>query len=141
MAEALQTVRVTRRFDAAPERLFDAWLDQGTIGTWLFATPDGAMTAVELDPRVGGAWRIVERRDGEDWEHRGEYLAIDRPRLLKFSFVDPVFAKATSVTVAIAARDGGGEIALTHDGVLPEWVAPTTKGWGMILDGLARAVA
>ena len=120
MAEALNSVRVVRRFDVPPERLFDAWLDPDEVGTWLFATP--------------------ERRDGEEWEHRGEYLVVDRPLRLKFSFVDPVFAKTTYVTVEIAAQGDGSEITLTHDGVLPEWVAPTTKGWGMILDGLARAM-
>ena len=140
MAEALQTVHSARHIAAPPERLFDAWLDPHTTGSWLFATPDGEMTAVEIDPRVGGAWRIVERRDGKEWEHRGEYLMVERPDRLKFSFIDPVFAKTTYVTVEIARNGDGSKITLTHDGVLPEWAAQTTKGWGMILDGLARQV-
>lgn len=138
VAEDLQTVRVVRRFDAPAERLFDAWLDRETVGAWLFATPEGEMIAVEIDPRVGGAWRLVERREGREWEHRGEYLALDRPRRLRFSFTDPVFALTTFVTVEIAPRDGDRELTLTHERVLPEWAAQTSQGWGMILDGLAR---
>ncbi len=53
---------VERHIDAPPERVFDAWLDAGAVGQWLFATPGGVMEKVEIDPRVGGKFLIVERR-------------------------------------------------------------------------------
>ena len=40
------TVRVTRRFGAAPQRVFDAWLDAKTAGKWLFATASGRSECV-----------------------------------------------------------------------------------------------
>src|SRR5436305_1640119 len=71
------TVRVIRRFNASPERIFDAWLDPVQAGKWLFATPSGKMVRVEIDARIGGLFTIVERRDGEDVKHTGEYIEMD----------------------------------------------------------------
>src|SRR6185295_11003762 len=60
------TVRVTHRFRASAERVFDAWLDPVRAGTFLFASPDGKMLRAEIDPRVGGRFEFVDRRDGID---------------------------------------------------------------------------
>lgn len=135
------TLNVVRRFAAAPERVFDAWLDLETAGKWLFATPGGQMVRVEIDARVGGRFTIV-RRDGDDVEHVGEYLEIDRPRRLVFTFAVPKFsAETTRVSIEIVTAGQGCELTLTHEGVLQEWAQPTQRGWGMILDGLENHLA
>jgi uncharacterized protein YndB with AHSA1/START domain len=137
-SESTASIRVTRRFGASAERVFDAWLDPATAGKWLFATPTGQMIRVEINPRVGGSFTIV-RRDGDDVEHVGEYLEIDRPRRLVFTFRVPKFSDATTrVSVDIVALASGCELTLTHEGVLSEWVSRTESGWGMILDALAK---
>ena len=135
-------VRVTRRFEASPERVFDAWLDPQSAGKWLFATPTGQMVRVEIDPRTGGKFIFVDRRDGEDVEHTGEYLEMDRPRRLVFTFVVEKFSKQCSrVTVEFAPSDSGCELALAHENVLPEYVGRTEAGWSGVLDGLAVALS
>ena len=131
-------VQVKRRFSASPERVFDAWLDPDHAGKWLFATPTGTMTRVEIDARVGGKFTIVDRRDGEDIEHVGEYLEIDRPRRLVFSFGVPKFSSLfTRVAIDIVPLETGCELTLTQEGVLPDYADRTKQGWGMILGGLA----
>lgn len=57
-------MRVTHRFTASAERVFDAWLDPANVGKWLFATPDGVMVRVAFDARVRGKFVITERRGG-----------------------------------------------------------------------------
>ena len=132
------TVQVTRRFSASAERVFDAWLDPSTAGKWLFATPTGKMVKVKIDARVGGSYLIVEQRDGVDVEHVGEYLEIDRPRRLVFTLKVPKYSQEnTKLTIEIRALDSGCELTLTHEGVLPDYIASTTSGWNIILDHLA----
>ncbi len=136
--ESRVTVRATHRFAASPERVFDAWLDPGTAGKWLFATPTGHMTRVEIDARIGGRFSII-RKDGEDVEHTGEYLEIDRPRRLVFTFAVPKFSdEYTRVTIEIVPLETGCELTLIHEGVLPDYAERTPQGWRMILDGLER---
>ena len=57
-------LRITRRFDAAPERVFDAWLNPKTVRKWLFTSPADEMYTAELDARVGGKWTVTARRGG-----------------------------------------------------------------------------
>lgn len=139
--ETKQTVRVSRKFAHPPEAVFDAWLNPALAGKFLFATPTGIMKIVEIDAQVGGRFNIVETRDGEDAAHVGEYLEIDRPRRLVFSFGDDIAFDATTVTVEIVATPQGCELTLTHEGVLEQWVAQTNTGWSGILEGLDKALA
>jgi uncharacterized protein YndB with AHSA1/START domain len=141
-SDARPIVRVTRRFDASAERVFDAWLDPKTAGRWLFATATGQMVRVEIDARIGGQFIIVDRRDGEDVEHRGEYLDIDRPRRLVFTFGVPKYSSETTrVCIDIVPRETGCELTLTHEGVLPEYAERTKAGWTEILGRLAANLA
>jgi uncharacterized protein YndB with AHSA1/START domain len=141
-SDARPMVRVTRRFDASAERVFDAWLDPKNAGRWLFATATGQMVRVEIDARVGGRFIIVERRGGADVEHRGEYLNIDRPRRLVFTFGVPKYSSETTrVCVDIVPRGAGCELTLTHEGVLPEYAERTQAGWTEILGRLAADLA
>jgi uncharacterized protein YndB with AHSA1/START domain len=132
------TVRVTHRFTASPERVFDAWLDPEKARRFLFATPTGQMVVAETDPRVGGQFTFTDRRDGMDVVHTGEYLEIDRPRRLVFTFAVPTYSSVvTRVTIEIAPLDSGCELTLTHDGVPPEYAEGNVEGWSRILAGLA----
>ena len=133
-------VEVTRRIAAPPERVFDAWLDPKGVWHWLFATPDGVTERVEIDPRVGGRFRIDERRGDEIAEHFGEYVEIDRPRRLAFDFGTSFEETPTRVTVTIEADGDGSRVTLRHDGVWADWEDKTRQGWATILDGLARTL-
>ena len=135
-------VKVTYSFSASPKRVFDAWLDPETVGQWLFATPTGKMVRVEIAPRVGGRFTIVDRRNGEDVEHTGEYLEIDRPRRLVFTFGVPKYSPLFSkVTIEVEPAAQGCDLTLTQEQVPVEYLSSSEKGWTGILAGLARCLA
>jgi uncharacterized protein YndB with AHSA1/START domain len=135
------TVRVTRSFSAYAESTFDAWLDPKIAGLWLFATPTGQIVKAEIDARVGGKFTMTDRRCGEDVEHVGEYMEIDRPRRLVFKFVVPKYTQVwTQIAIEIVPRGTGCELTLTHEGVLAEYQSRTVNGWTMLLDSLGRVV-
>ncbi len=140
MSQLPVQVSVSRRFEHSPERVFDAWLDCATAGRWLFATPAGQMERVEIDPRVGGTFTIVERRGSEEALHSGTYVEIDRPRRLAFHFTserdDP---NPSLVTVGIERQENGCNLTLSHDmdQKWAEWADRVRQGWEMILANLA----
>jgi hypothetical protein len=77
-------------------------------------------------------------RNGEDVEHTGEYLEIDRPKRLVFSFAVPKYSSTyTRVAIDIAPAGAGCDLTLVHEGVLPEYQERTQSGWTAILDALA----
>lgn len=137
-AENLTSLRLSRRFDASPERVFDAWLHPEFADKWLMTTPDSESHRTEMDARVGGKWTIVDSRDRVDYTAIGEYLEIDRPRLLVFTFGMPQFSPEFSrVTIEILPEKGGCILNLTHENVLPDYRSDTIKGWGKMFDSLA----
>lgn len=139
-APVILTIR--RDFAASPERVFDAWLDPAQARRFLFATPEGEMRTVEIDARVGGTARIVERRAKGDAVHCLRFEVIDRPARLVFLFAaDPAGEGEWSrVSIAITPTATGCTLTLTHE-MDPQWAAyedQTRGGWTMILDNLAR---
>jgi uncharacterized protein YndB with AHSA1/START domain len=141
-AQSRLELRVTRRFGASAERVFDAWLDPDLARKFLFATPTGQVTRVEIDARPGGRYVIVDRRNGQDAAHFGEYLEIDRPRRLVFTLSVEENAKdADRIVVEIVPLQTGCELTLTHETSAPaDMKDRITEGWTSVLAGLDAAV-
>lgn len=137
----LVKLTVSHTYSSAPERVFDAWLDPDKAGRFLFATPDGEMIKVEIDPVVGGRFNFTERRGADDVEHLGEYLEIDRPRRLVFEFGVPAYSPDRGrVEVDIEGfAEGGCRLTLTA-WVDPAYAGRTERGWTMILANLDKVV-
>jgi len=139
IAETL-TVEVSRRVDAPPGTVFDAWLDPASARNWLFATEAGVMEKCEIDARVGGRFAIIERRGEDLAEHHGEYIELDRPRRLAFDFWSSFGEQRTRVTVTIEPDGDGSRVTLRHDGIWADYEERTRDGWAKILAGLAKTL-
>jgi len=138
-------VRVSRRFTAAPERVFDAWLDPRMIRRWMFGARlrDEEILRVAIDARVGGTFSFLVRREGVELDHVGTYREVDRPRRLVFTWgVGAESGDDSVVTVEIAPLAAGCELTLTHvmDAKWAEYAARTEAGWTRMLDVMAETV-
>ncbi|MFZ3182327.1 MAG: SRPBCC family protein [Methylocystis silviterrae] len=131
---------VSRRFAALPDVVFDAWFDPKAVGTWLFATPGGVSSHVEIDAKVGGDFAIHEQRGETLATHFGVYREIVRPSRIVFTLSIAASGPSTLVAVAIGPDGAGSLLTLTHQ--RPEGAAMDAgirAGWEGILEGLARA--
>jgi uncharacterized protein YndB with AHSA1/START domain len=134
-----RSLTITRRIRATPEELFDAWTDPESMRHWM--CPGDALEArARLDVRVGGTFQIDMIKPNVTYEHTGEYLVVDRPRKLSFTWVSvPTNGQRTVVTVQFTAvGPDETELTLTHEGFpSAESAAGHRTGWSSILDKLA----
>jgi uncharacterized protein YndB with AHSA1/START domain len=140
-AQTTRTVRVTHRFAAKAERVYDAFLDPDKAARFLFATPTGQIVRCDIDARVGGAFSIVDRRNGEDVTHAGTYVELDRPHRIVFTFlVEKYSSERSKVTIDIRPLPRGCELTLTHEipAAFAAFEERTRSGWEAILDVAAE---
>ncbi|HSB53537.1 MAG TPA: SRPBCC domain-containing protein [Gemmatimonadales bacterium] len=132
---------VRRQIAAQREKVFEAWLDSESLAHWM-RPGDSTHATVSVDPRVGGGFRIVmEGPTHGAVEHRGEYLAIEPPSLLSFTWISrPTDYQPTVVTIEFHERGTGTELVLTHRGLAPKAVEGHRKGWTDIVRLLDEAL-
>ncbi len=136
-------VRVTRCFDAAPEKVFDAWLDPEHIGSWMFgpSVRDEEIIHLNVDPRIGGKFSFYVRRGDALIDHVGTYRVIDDPRRLAFTWgIAGDSEEESVVTIEIEPTQTGCELTVTHDmdAKWSEYADRTQAGWTTMLNTLAK---
>jgi uncharacterized protein YndB with AHSA1/START domain len=122
------------RIEAPPDEVFPFFTDPDKMIVW---------KAVEatLDPRPGGIFRIdVTGRDVA----RGEYVEIDPPRRVVFTFGwqaegSPEPPGSTIVEITLVPDGEGTLLRLVHRGVPEEIRERSTEGWDHYLRRLAVA--
>jgi uncharacterized protein YndB with AHSA1/START domain len=75
-------VRITRVFDAARERVFEAWTDAAQLMRW-FAPKGFVVASCEAEAGPGGAFRVCLRSpEGRNYWIRGAYREVEPPARL-----------------------------------------------------------
>ena len=130
------------RFLLPCETVYDAFLDVNTAKKFMFATSDGEMVVAEIEPRVGGSFTFVDRRDGIDVMHVGEYMEMKRPKRLVFSFMVPQYSsESTVVTMDFTWKNTSVcDVMLRHSGVSKEYEEETAIGWKEMLKAAEEAL-
>jgi uncharacterized protein YndB with AHSA1/START domain len=128
-SESGETLVVRRVIPVPRERVFQAWLDPKSLAQWM--RPGGATDATaEVDPKVGGRFRIIMIEGPKRYEHTGEYLAIEPPEWLEFTWIsEATDHRTTVVTIEFLERDRGTELVLTHRRLPAQQVESHRGGW------------
>lgn len=133
-------VRVQRIMPAAPEVVFDQWLDPESLEDWMCPRPVEVL-AVEVDPRVGGSVRFDVDDSGTRVLIAGRFLTIDRPKLLRFTWSNSDWADPTTVSVVNVAfepfADDQTLMSIEHSLLPPEEFDNFHNGWTLTFDQLA----
>jgi uncharacterized protein YndB with AHSA1/START domain len=131
-------VRIEMALPAPIEDVYAAWTRPEAMARWL--APTGS-AEVEADVRVGGHFRVVMIGDGMSIKHTGEYLTVEPPRRLSFTWQSPYTgAEPSVVTVTLTADGDSTQLLLLHER-LPEGAAESHRGgWGAILQRLVEEV-
>lgn len=109
-------LRMTRVLRADVRRVFDAWSRAEALSLWLFCRPTWKAKATN-DFRVGGRYRLeMTNADGTSAVVVGEYVEIDPPHRLTFTWSSDSRVPVTNslVTVVLKALGESTELQLTH---------------------------
>jgi len=108
-----QEIRLTRLFDAPRHLVFEAMTRPEHVKRWWGRLGEGYSVPVcEIDLRVGGKWRFVNRHPNGEAAFHGEYREIAPPGRLVFTEIFEAFPDSVSVVTA-EFTDEGGKTRLT----------------------------
>ena len=135
------SVRVERVLPARPEVVYDAWLDEGSLRQFMCPAP-GQATEVAVDARLGGALRVVMTFPDHETEITGNFIALDRPQRVSFTWRSN-FGDPESIVTVLFAPHGEDQTHMTIIHTLP----PSSPdrgyqgGWTSIADRVADHLA
>ena len=103
-----QEIRMTRLFNAPRRLVFEAMTKPEHVKQWWGRLGEGYSVPVcEIDLRVGGAWRFVNRHPKGEAAFHGEYREIAPPSRLVFTEIFEEFPDTVSVVSSDFTEEAG----------------------------------
>ena len=142
------SLTLVRTLHAPAGEVFKAWTDPGLIQRWM-SSPGQGTTRAEVDPRVGGRYRLETRSaDGRVHVTTGVYRELEPGRRLVQTWVyeGPIpdfIGHETLLTVDLREVGPGlTELTLTHERLPNDtYRSSVDKGWTSLLDNMVALYA
>jgi uncharacterized protein YndB with AHSA1/START domain len=101
-------VCMTRLFNAPRALVFEVMTKPEHVRQWWGRLGEGYSVPVcEIDLRVGGAWRFVNRHPKGEAEFYGEYREITPPSRVVFTEIFAPYPDAVSVVTSVLTEEAG----------------------------------
>ncbi len=135
------TLSVSRVIKAAPQRIFEAWLDPAMMMKFMVPRPDMHVREARSEARVGGRFHVMMVGD-KAYPHEGYYKEITPHSRLVFTWEAPWSAPDTTVTLTLTPVAADTRVDLTQVRFLSEDSrASHAEGWTGMLVNLESALA
>ena len=127
-------------FIAAPrERIFQALTDPAQAAKWWGRKDQYYFNHFDMDVRVGGEWSMTGTSPKlGDLSVHGEFLELDPPRRLAYSWNSSWLPAVTKVLWELDSQDNGTLVRLTHRGFAGNAQAAQghSAGWTLVFTWL-----
>jgi uncharacterized protein YndB with AHSA1/START domain len=143
-------LRLSRRFDAPRERVFEAWTNPEVLKDWWHAGPDWDTPEAEVDLRPGGSYRLAMRDPASGQTHTlvGEYREVQPPERLVYTWTwesnpeEMRGSEGSLVTVEFVEDGDATNVEITHSGFASEEIRDLhAHGWEACLANLERLLS
>jgi uncharacterized protein YndB with AHSA1/START domain len=142
----LPAVYIRRRFEAPPQRVYDAFANVGTFAE-LIRPENVKLVEAAADVRAGGEYKLVFRMPDDDvWSLRGNYREVSPPNRLALTWTwtedDPKDEQQTLLTLEFAPDGDGTQLTLRQELFSREESRSSHEsGWTECLDKLAAQLS
>ena len=123
---------------APADRIFDALADPAQRLQWWARSGRFSPVSMDSDLRPGGNWVMHFEHDGTTATVAGEYVTIDPPRTLEFTWCpswDPSGAR-TLVRFDLIEQNGTTMVRVRHSGLADDAARARHSGWPDLLAAL-----
>ncbi|PRC44404.1 SRPBCC domain-containing protein [Mycobacterium sp. ITM-2017-0098] len=132
-------VRVQRIMPATPEEVFDEWVDPDALVEWMCPRPSRCV-AVTVEPYVGGRVRFDVDHSGRLVLITGQFVEVDRPNLLRFTWSHSGWADPTVTSIVAVAFEPHGDdetlMSIEHSLLPAEAYDDHDDGWTLTAEQL-----
>ena len=142
---ARPSLTLKRRLNAAPAKVYAAWIDPKKIARWFGpASVKAGSEQAEIDARIGGRYRVsFTMENGEYSEVGGVYRELVPNEKQVFSWAwHSTPERESLVTVSLQPDGDGSLLTLTHEQLFNQAARDGhERGWNGALDKLENYVA
>ena len=111
MADSELAVQLSIRIDAAPERVWEAFLSQDGWRRWFHP-------GVDIEPKVGGRFQISGTHGGRPYAFVGTVLVFEPERrvVVTWAWDPPRYEGETRISYTLIPDGAGTLVRFAHDG-------------------------
>jgi uncharacterized protein YndB with AHSA1/START domain len=115
--EEKPALRLTRHFNASPEKVWQAWTDPQALRQWFGPGEISSVPVAEIDLRVGGRFHVLMLTEaGEEHDVNGIYQEVVPLKKLRFSWYwKSTPERVSMVTITLKPAGKGTEMDFRHE--------------------------